>query len=164
MRSGWKRTEAARQNHGCLMSGLTAQPNWIMRVCRRIVVGSKNWRTSLSCRRKSMKNARECSVRAIKTFADWLESDWCRTIPGSPGKYMRVLLRARCRHFQRRCVASWCVIAVPPEWNDAGLKRPRVVCAGDGGVRDDAQRGSRGRVKSGFYQKTWGGKNDEKVA
>ena len=66
--------EAARQNHGCRMSGLTAQINRIIMDCHRIVVGSQNWRMSLPCHRTSMQDACECSRRGeVKTLADWLE-------------------------------------------------------------------------------------------
>ena len=61
MRGGWKCMEAARQSHGCHMSGLTVLTNWIMMACRWIVVGSQNWKTSLSCCRRSMRSASRCS-------------------------------------------------------------------------------------------------------
>ena len=61
MRGGWKCMEAARQNHGCHMSGLTVLTDCIMMACRWIVVGSQNWKTSLSCCWRSMRTASRCS-------------------------------------------------------------------------------------------------------
>ena len=61
MRGGWKCMEAARQNHGCHMSGLTVLTDYIMMACRWIVVGSQNWKTSLSCCWRSMRTASRCS-------------------------------------------------------------------------------------------------------
>ena len=61
MRGGWKCMKAARQNHGCNMSGLTVLTNCIMMACRWIVVGSQNWKTSLSCCWRSMRTASRCS-------------------------------------------------------------------------------------------------------
>ena len=61
VRGGWKCMEAARQNHGCHMSGLTVLTDCIMMACRWIVVGSQNWKTSLSCCWRSMRTASRCS-------------------------------------------------------------------------------------------------------
>ena len=61
MRGGWKCMEAARQNHGCHMSGLTVLTDCIMMACGWIVVGSQNWKTSLSCCWRSMRTASRCS-------------------------------------------------------------------------------------------------------
>ena len=115
MRGGWKCMEAARQNHGCHMSGLTVLTNWIMMACRWIVVGSQNWKTSLSCCWRSMRTASGCSGAGnekIWLLAGVLQQSGCKPLPGSTRKKERILLRALCRHFRRRCVTPGCVHAV----------------------------------------------------
>ena len=55
---------------------------------------------------------REQGMRTFDWMAGVLQQSGCQPLPGSTRKKERILLRALCRHFRRRCVTPGCVHAV----------------------------------------------------